>query len=1111
MKKVFTLLLSLIVFACETTQAQTTVTAGNYTPLVGTTFSTGLTYITFAVRNTNFFPITITNMTCLQANLYENNVYSLYYTGSSLGGAPTVAAPTWTLLSTSIAPITTSTITQVVPFNCIGLTIPPNTTYRFALQGSKGTACRGGAISPNIFTNGGVDVLVGDNILPGQSARVGYFGWQNIGNSGTAYFFDGTITFAPANAFNDIQVLNITKPNAVCASTNSTLTAQVCNKSPHTINFGTNNTTVNFNVTGPGAPQTPSVLLNSGTMAPCGCVNAVVSGIDFSTSGNYNISATATISGVSDINLANNTAVDSLKNYKPVVVPALDSICQFTSPSLFSGFTSSGCQSISKTFVVNTLVNTPVSPDGTSDATASLFATGVLPGLPQGSVITGGSLTIDNLNGVPTGTYGDEARFNIFGPAPNGPATPFLPGVAGSPLNFSVYNFDYTTPVSATILNNMYSALGAGGNFYIGYWETFDDLVGGSDIALNSQTLTTTAKLTINYIINPSPKWFTTPSGGSSLSGSSTFNPFVVLGSGLTNTNTTGNYTFYAACSADSNCRVPVTVQIKPSPIVNQDSLYECELISSTGNAVFDLNSVSSNVANGNGSATVNYYYDAGLSSLIGTPGSFNTGSAVVFSKVTIAGGCSSSDSVVLFVNPKPDFDASLYSAFACAPASIDVASLINPFSTVPIGTDTLYFADAACTVPHPNPHSISTVDTVYMVFVSNTIPACTDTSEADINVIPMTNYIASQDIQFNYSTPGSVGCNTFILTDGSSDTLRTSTDCKRVASITDIADGTSLGSISICQEIDASTQFHNGQPYVNRHYQITPTNNDSALVCLYFLDDDFQQFNASASPIWPALPTALSPGNAVNLAITKVDNGDIFTPGHTAEAIPNSLISSSYDPSTTVWTVCFPVSSFSYFYAHSQNPNNFPLPVHLLSFNARKVEQTSVLEWVTSSEQNNSHFVVERSRDGKAFQPVSSGIPSQGKDGNSTTPLNYQFTDLIPNNGHNYYRLQQFDLDGHLSHSQIADVYFGNESIVTLYPNPAQHELHVDIETPQSTLARLKVMDATGRIVRTVDMQLQAGQNQSSISLEGLADGMYLIKVSNDKGLNYSQTIWKK
>lgn len=145
MKRILiTCLLSLSLFC----NAQTTITASYSTTT--TTFSTGITYITFAIRNNNAFPITLTNLTSLQANLYENNIYTLWYSASSLFGAPAVATPAWIPITTSLQPFTSSVIGQVTPFNCIGLVIPPTTTYRFALQGSKGTAVRG-ASTPNIF------------------------------------------------------------------------------------------------------------------------------------------------------------------------------------------------------------------------------------------------------------------------------------------------------------------------------------------------------------------------------------------------------------------------------------------------------------------------------------------------------------------------------------------------------------------------------------------------------------------------------------------------------------------------------------------------------------------------------------------------------------------------------------------------------------------------------------------------------------------------------------------------------------------------------------------------------------------------------------------------
>ncbi|MBK7586956.1 MAG: hypothetical protein IPI22_00790 [Bacteroidetes bacterium] len=45
---------------------------------------------------------------------------------------------------------------------------------------------------------------------------------------------------------------------------------------------------------------------------------------------------------------------------------------------------------------------------------------------------------------------------------------------------------------------------------------------------------------------------------------------------------------------------------------------------------------------------------------------------------------------------------------------------------------------------------------------------------------------------------------------------------------------------------------------------------------------------------------------------------------------------------------------------------------------------------------------------------------------------------------------------------------------------------------------------------MRAVDMQLQAGNNKSDINMEGLADGVYMIKITNSKGLQFSQTVRK-
>lgn len=1086
----------------------------NYTSNSPYYFNSGGGYVTFSIQNTNGYPVTLTDLAVFQLPVYSNNVYKLWYSATSLNGTGyPIAAPTWTQIAES-DPITTTTETNVNPFKCIGFTIPAGTIYRFAIEGSHGIMFRSNtspySTTPNTFSSGGVNLRVGDFLHTGQA--VGRAGVTNLGlvYTNPAFFF-GSVTVAPPNTFTDLYISGITKPTTVCNQNNSYVSANVCNRSPHTVNFAATNTTVNFAVNGPNGTQNQSMTLNSGTLAPCNCINALVTNINYSAPGTYTLTATANISSVTDANPSNNTFVDSLKNYKVTLNKTEDSICQNAPPSGFNPFDGLNCMAKTGSITIDLTTNTVPPVDGTSDATAGLnFASGTLPTLPSNAVITGGRLKVSNLRNN-TGSFANEVRFNIYGAAPNGPSNPFVPGVGGNQNAFTFYRFDYSQFVLGTQLTAMYTALGAGGSFQVGYWETVDNIGAGSDIQLNAQTFPTETKLTIDYTIVPEPKWYNTPTGGTLLATGSSFNPFFVVG-GIPNTLTPGLHTFYGSCNTDTVCRVPFTINIKPSPTAIQDSMYACELVSSSGTSEFDLTTLSANVSNNLPGATVTYYNDLGLSSFIFNANNFNSNTNVVYSKVQDPGGCFSSDSVLLFVYDKPDFTSSVIPAFECAPNSINLLSYLN-VSNNPMGTDTLYFEDAAYTTPYANPTNITTADTVYLILQTNTTPACADSATAYVNIVPVSNYIVSQDTQFNYSISGPVGCNNLMFTDGLTDVIRNASDCRRIATITDIANSTALGTVSACTDIASSTPTYNGQPYVNRVYQITATNSDTANVCLYFLEDDFSQYNGTAifsSPSWPLLPSMGSSTNMSNITISKVSNGDINTPGHTVEVIPNSDIIATYDAPSTVWTLCFPVSGFSYFYLHAANPGNIPLPISLLNFDARKVENTSALNWMTSSEKNNSHFIVERSKDGVNFTNLSAAIYSKAPNGNSETPLTYSYQDVLPNYGHNYYRLKQYDVDGNASISQVKDVYHGEEAMVTVYPNPVSDVLNIEIQSARAGMAEIKIMDATGRIIKAISAQLQQGGNTSKVDLETFAKGIYVVQVSNGKGLQFTQTIRK-
>jgi hypothetical protein len=85
------------------------------------------------------------------------------------------------------------------------------------------------------------------------------------------------------------------------------------------------------------------------------------------------------------------------------------------------------------------------------------------------------------------------------------------------------------------------------------------------------------------------------------------------------------------------------------------------------------------------------------------------------------------------------------------------------------------------------------------------------------------------------------------------------------------------------------------------------------------------------------------------------------------------------------------------------------PLPVELLYFEGTKYKTFNSLKWATASEQNSSHFDIERSEDGENWKTIG----SKSAAGNSQTKINYSHLDSYINQNNVYYRLLQYDIDG--------------------------------------------------------------------------------------------------
>lgn len=168
-------------------------------------------------------------------------------------------------------------------------------------------------------------------------------------------------------------------------------------------------------------------------------------------------------------------------------------------------------------------------------------------------------------------------------------------------------------------------------------------------------------------------------------------------------------------------------------------------------------------------------------------------------------------------------------------------------------------------------------------------------------------------------------------------------------------------------------------------------------------------------------------------------------------------------------------------------------LPVELTDFRADAQTTQVALRWATASEMDNDHFIIERGGDGNTFAPIGH---VEGM-GNSSIQTSYAHMDAAPLRGMNYYRLKQVDTNGSFTYSNTVAVAFGSVFQTGLpYPNPAAGTVSVDLFSTVPGTTRLRVADATGRIVAEEAFELGAGPATLNLRLIGQEAGAYALQV---------------
>ncbi len=268
-----------------------------------------------------------------------------------------------------------------------------------------------------------------------------------------------------------------------------------------------------------------------------------------------------------------------------------------------------------------------------------------------------------------------------------------------------------------------------------------------------------------------------------------------------------------------------------------------------------------------------------------------------------------------------------------------------------------------------------------------------------------------------------------------------------------------------------------NNTNYINRSWFIEPHNSASGYtytVDINYVDGDVVGTEGEIRPV-------------------KLSSGVWQYPGNVSFADGTQLSGTSGSINTTTNVLTWSgLTSFSEFGGGGQGG---PLPVELTSFATSCEEDVVTLSWSTASEQNSSHFDIEKSIDGETWRIIGTVIAA----GNSTQDIDYTFVDDEKSNGKNYYRLNQVDIDGKNEYFGPIQTNCVEKIQFTTFPNPSSASFQVILTNKELVgMCSLVISDATGKVIEQRTIDVKEGINLFVINQE-FTPGIYFLNVTND------------
>jgi hypothetical protein len=172
-------------------------------------------------------------------------------------------------------------------------------------------------------------------------------------------------------------------------------------------------------------------------------------------------------------------------------------------------------------------------------------------------------------------------------------------------------------------------------------------------------------------------------------------------------------------------------------------------------------------------------------------------------------------------------------------------------------------------------------------------------------------------------------------------------------------------------------------------------------------------------------------------------------------------------------------------------------LPVTLVDFKARSENQVVRVTWTTSQEINLRNFEVMRSTDGINFVSIGSANAIGGIAG-----AVYQFVDVSPVAGNNFYYLIMIDADSKMKMSNTLLVKMGdkNSFLITVSPNPVRDQFIIRMAGMDKGQYRIELFNSVGQLQGTKKIILTDDNHVEYMDRGNAGPGIYRINIVSEK-----------